>query len=181
MSLSFKQERALRRFVAGREVHDLGAGGLKLSRCLIDLGARYVYAVDKRYKHVTERPEDLPPRIELMGEYFADYAKTHRMLDVAFISWPQQHAIEGLRMLACVATTVVYIGSNFDGNACGNPDLFRYFRTREVLSHVPDRPNTMLIYGRHLSEKRPLLPEEYAGLYPVEEPYEYGSLDAAAE
>lgn len=174
--LTAHQDRRLLPIVRGREVHDLGSGNCVLASRLIDHGARYVYAVDKRYKH--EKLEGLPPRVQQVGEYFADWATRWPMIDVAFVSWPQQYAIEGLVTLACVAKTVIYLGSNFDCSACGSPELFRYLRTREVQVHMPDRHNTLIVYGKHLDARRALLPEEYAGLHREGEPYAYGSLSS---
>lgn len=169
------QRKLLERHIIGRQVHDLGSGDFVLSRLAIDLGARYVHAVDKRYKHGVLT--GLPPRIRPVGEYFADYAKHNRALDVALISWPQQYAVDGLISLACVANTVIYIGSNFDGVSCGPTTLFRYLRTREVVAHLSHEVNSIIVYGKHLTGSRALLPEEYAGLY-REKVYAYGSLSS---
>lgn len=174
--LTCDQSRALEPYVLGRNVHDLGAGDLELSVRLIDLGARFVTAVDKRFMWNEKVPPGLPPRIEVVGSYFVDYAMREKSLDVAFISWPPQHAIEGLVTLACNATTVVYLGSNFGGTICGNKQLFQYFRKREVQIHLPHERNTLIVYGKHIDHRRVLLPEEYAGLNQDGKVLEYGTV-----
>jgi hypothetical protein len=72
-------------------------------------------------------------------------------------------------LLAAVqAETLVYLGKNTDGSACGFPGLFEVLARREILAYVPDRPNTLIIYGKFIRQPnephREPMPEEHAAL-----------------
>jgi len=185
--LNAKQSTIVRHFVAGRQVLDLGAGDFELSRCLVDLGARKVYAVERStrhggvlevgtpYENITvvaaglkslgrvarhkKRAEELPPI-------------THRGIDVALVSWPSPedskfsaHADYSLLDPIRRAKVVIYLGSNMDGTVCGSKRLYQHLGRRQVLAHEPDRRNTLIVYGGLLrGEHRDLLPEERAGI-----------------
>lgn len=61
---------------------------------------------------------------------------------------------------------VIYIGKNTDGIACGSPQLFDYFRWREVLVYDPDPQNVLIVYGALREEPRMAVHhEEAAGMY----------------
>lgn len=186
--LNAAQSSIVKRFVAGRQVMDLGAGDFELSRCLVDLGASKVYAVERATRHggilevgtpyeaVTvvaaglkslgrvarhkKRAEELPP-------------VTHRGIDVALVSWPSPedskfsaHADYSLLEPIRKARTVIYLGSNVDGTICGSKRLYQHLAKRRVFAHEPDRRNTLIVYGPLLprGQERELLPEERAGL-----------------
>lgn len=154
--LSNAQVDALRPFVAGRRVADLGAGQLNLSLALVAMGAAEVLAIDKR-----EMPAVQSPRLVLLRSQFGD---VRLELDVAFLSWPPNYTTPGLLQLLSGAKTIVYLGKNSDGSACGTPALFSFFLRREVVCYVPERPNTMIVYGQRLEELRRPCGEEVGGL-----------------
>lgn len=157
-SLFPEMEALLAKHVRGRTVWDLGAGDLSRSRQLIGLGAQSVVAVDKE-----TMPEPGTQAILRMRTYFAQIP-TQGAIDVAFLGWPQNSQLLGLLELLDTCRKVVYLGSNTNGNACGNARLFEHLLTREVLEHVPHRLNTFIVYGERGTTPRKMLPEEWAAL-----------------
>ncbi len=172
--LSDEQTEVLRPHVLGRHVHDLGAGDLWLTANLLDLGARHVTAVDHT---LNQKPSEflrrVQPFVTLISVYFHNYHPTEP-IEVAFVSWPpylllampEPRIIEALPKLCAQAAVVAYLGSNF-GAVCGNLEFWRHVGTREVLEHVPDPRNTLIVYGRQNARipGQGLLPEEKAALY----------------
>jgi hypothetical protein len=123
--------KALANVVKGKIVHDLGAGDLELSRELLILGAREVYAIDKEPR---PKPRPWPKHLHYKQDYFANI---NRRLDIAFLSWPINHDVN-LFPLVTTAGIVAYLGKNTDGSMCGTPRLFEVMVRRELLAYVPD-------------------------------------------
>lgn len=144
----------LREVVSGRVVWDLGAGALELAYELIDLGASVVVAVDKA-------PMPLPERkgVRRVQDWFRNVVLPVGGVEVAFLAWPQNSSAAGLLDILVSSQTVVYLGSNFDGMACGGKDLWGHLMQREVLHHVPHRRNSLIVYGLGLVHRAPLLHE----------------------
>lgn len=166
--LTPEQYDALRPHVLGRHVHDLGAGeAMPMCGTMLALGARYVTAVDHIYgKSLASASLSLSS----VGAFFHEY-KPAEPLEVALVSWPPYlfappRVLQGLVDLCAASPVVAYLGSNF-GSLCGNPELWRHLGTREVLTHVPDPRNTLIVYGRQGARipGQGLLPEEKAVLY----------------
>lgn len=153
--LTQAQMRAVHGIVKGRVVTDIGAGNGHLSVALVGLGAAEVIAVDRDLVSLGTLPKVRP-----VIAHFCEYKEE---IDVAFMSWPPQYGAQGLAEAAARAETVIYLGSNVDGSVCGPNDLWQVLRFREVLVYLPDRKNTLLVYGRK-EGKRPLMPEEFAAL-----------------
>lgn len=188
--LNDRQAAVVKRFVAGKEVHDLGAGELVLSRKLVDLGARSVFAIDP----TIQEPGRLPypyeniyaaktgfktmgrmERIERRGARAGLLNYGVRPVRVAFLSWPspedskfRAHSDYSILALVRRAPIVIYLGKNTDGTMCGSTRLYAHFARRTVLAHEPDRKNTLIVYDGLLpaGKERELLPEEVAGLDP---------------
>jgi hypothetical protein len=164
--LSPKQVKALKPFVEGRTVHDLGAGDLILANQLWDMGAVRVYAIDK-----SQMPDTAKPGVTPIVSYFSQYegpfdkADRHEVIDTAFVSWPVNWPEEGLVKLVSRSNFIIYLGKNTDGAACGDIRLFNVLVKREVLAHVPEYRNTLIVYGV-LEVERDLLPEERAACDP---------------
>lgn len=160
-SLTAAQVEALAPFVVGKYVADLGAGDLALSRHLVNIGARSVLAVDKN-----EMPRNRNKAIQQLRARFdvAQQVLLSEPADVAFLSWPVNHPTPGLMVIVAMTPCVVYLGKNSDGTACGTPGLFGELLRRKVLAFVPDRTNTLIVYGEQLAEPREPLSEEAAGL-----------------
>ncbi len=152
--LNDKQAQTVRRFVEGRTVHDLGAGSLSLARDLIGLGAEKVVAVDC---HFPERVRKTA-KVEMVQRAFADFEGCP---EVAVVSWPVNWAGIGLAEIVARTPVVLYVGTNTGGTACGGDDLWDHLVTREVLAYVPDRENTLIVYGPNRAT-RPLYGEELA-------------------
>lgn len=151
------QQEAIQEVVRGRVVHDLGAGDFVLAHELLRMGASKIVALDKEAPHTWKGDA----RIQVVRGYFHAYTGD---IDVAFMSWPQNYNDEGVLRLIERAGTVVYLGKNTDGSACGSLRMFDHLVGRELLAHVPDRANTLLIYGKLLAEPREAVGEELAAL-----------------
>lgn len=156
----------LQSLVIGRTVWDLGAGDLGYAHLFLDLGAKNIIAVDKEPIPATlcrGRP------ITIIGKYFADIEPPKASIDVAFLGWPVNQRTEGLIPILEKAETIIYLGSNCKGNACGGPDLWAYLQHREIKAYVPHPRNSLIIYGKSLfpEERRPLVGEEIGALCDV--------------
>lgn len=156
--VSEAQQSVVTEYVRGQIVHDYGAGNLDLSLLLLRLGAEHVVAVDEL---VRPSSRNYPPRLTVVKSKFADYSKTS---EVAFVSWPVNWPM-GLHVLLERTPRVIYLGSNTNGNACGYPKMWLQLAGREVLAHVPDAHNTLIVYGPR-KVRRPLLLEEKGALDP---------------
>lgn len=168
-----EQELIVRRYVQGHDVHDLGAGQLGMSKKLIELGAHTVTAVDKDYESRMHLYGTFP-RITLVGETFEQYARHEHYIDVAFVCWPECYQQRGIVRLLMNVRTIIYLGTNFDGTACGSTEMWEHLRHNEVLAYVPHRFNNLIVYnGTRWIARRPL-PEEYAGLHRDGPPLVYG-------
>ena len=168
-SLSAQQEAVVSRFIGGKVVLDLGAGNLALASRLASLGARRVWAIDYRPMRETFG-------VSIEQASFKDDNVQRAPADVAFISWAPSRVSEGLRSRLSNTPVVIYLGKNTDGYKTGTPGMFHDLGFREVLAYVPEKRNTLIVYGRHLPyvertlssfgyqmERKPL-GEEFAGL-----------------
>ncbi len=155
--ISDAQIEALKPFTQGRVVHDLGAGRLHHT-CLLatDLEAGQVIAMDK------VMPPDLPSQenVTFVQEEFIEHSISPTA--VAFVSWPINRNVH-LEFLLAKVNTVVYLGKNTDGMACGDPILWSHLTMRKVQLHVPHRQNDLIVYGEFCGD-RPLLPEELGAI-----------------
>jgi hypothetical protein len=156
--LDRKQTKALRAFVRGRDVHDLGCGDQMLSRELVRFGARQVVAVDS---HPFGNPG---PKVRTVHATFEDYVQRAPEIDISFVSWPANRVETALLDLLRSSRAVVYLGKCTDGTACGYPELFDHFLGRDILSYIPHEHNTLCIYGGRLSTRREGELEERAGM-----------------
>ncbi len=153
--LSLLQLNAILPFVRDRTVHDLGCGyDLQLAMALAELGAKEVVAVD------TVEPDPVAcPKLRIVRanfDYFSEPVHT------AFVSWPANRANPGLVRIVESADYVIYLGKCRDYVMCGSPQFYGHLMTREVLVHMPERNNDLVIYGPHRQYRTPL-PEEMAG------------------
>lgn len=151
--LNDAQRAALEPFINGARVHDLGSGDLVFTRELVRMGAEHVTAIDRHPARSFNK------RITCVEAHYENY---HVDVDVAVMSWPANWRT-GLRETAEQSRIVVYVGKNTDGSSCGSQAMFEHLVDREVLAHVPDRCNTLIIYGPTRVE-RDRLPEEHAKL-----------------
>jgi len=173
--LTAEMETAIEPFVRDTEVWDLGAGDLQYAHKLLDLGARVVHAVDKEYRFGEPTPA-LPrikikappgvaiktrPHMKIVPAYFHEIEVPKNGIPTAFLSWPPNWHTPGLRGLLAAAKTVIYLGCNTGGSACGTRDLFDPLSQRKVLAHVPHSRNSLIVYGEHVG-RRPLVGDEVA-------------------
>jgi len=165
--LNQAQRLAVTPHLVGKTLHDLGAGDLELAQECLSLGAKHVVAIDKE-----GMPRRSLKRITKLHLSFAEFAGP---APTVVLSWPVNWVVEGLLRLVREAETVVYLGTNTDGMACGTKILWKHLATREVLAHVPVHGNTLIVYGALLVKSRKVLPEEYAALN-TDEIYSFESL-----
>lgn len=155
MRLSKQQLEELGPFVKDQSILDLGAGELEGSEMLLELGARDVLAVDAR-----AMPEPSSSRISTRCCQFHQLRETR---PVVFASWVVNWPVN-LEPLLDAAKVIISLSKNTDGSACGYPGMWALLSRREVLRYIPERPNTLTVYGPEI-EKRPLTGEEFAALY----------------
>lgn len=157
--LNKQQAECLIKYVNGKVVYDLGSGNLKLSNELITLGAAKVISIDKKY--IGGRANNFyQSGVEIRASFFQDIDED---IDTAFVSWPANYD-NGLLKILKRTKTILYLGKNTDGVACGTPDLFKYLITRKVNIHIPSKRNTLICYSDELVENRYLLDEEAAAI-----------------
>ena len=156
-SFSTPMQIALRPFVAGKSIVDLGSGDGARAVLLTALGASSVLAIDGNGRMRSS------PKIEYVECSFCDAVTLVRKAnpDVAHIAWPSNRSDPALIEIISKIPCVVYVGCNTDGTLCGGPDLFKHFVRRPVR----ERRNTMIVYGSVGSRiRRPADVEEIAGL-----------------
>jgi hypothetical protein len=163
--LTHTQEQVLSKHVRGKIVYDLGAGDLSLSRRVLELGASHVRCIDKEAKS----KKKLPRCMSYEQTYFHQW-QSGFPLDVAFCSWPANYETNVLPLLLR-AQTIIYLGKNTDGTACGTVSLFEHSITRELLDYSPHHLNSLIVLGQKLQEPRRPVGEELAGLRMVEYTY----------
>lgn len=164
--LTSDQRVVLGQHVRGKIVHDLGAGDLTLSHELLALGAAEVYAIDKE----PLRGVVLPRRLHFKQDYFHNI--TSRMHTV-FLSWPVNYDANLLPHVR-QADTIIYLGKNTDGSACGTPGLFGEMARRELLAYEPHVLNCLIIVGQVVGAgARKPTGEELAGLSTVTKYYSF--------
>jgi len=165
--LNQAQRLAVAPHLVGKTIHDLGAGDLELAQECLSLGAWHVVAIDK--EGMSRRKQAKITKLHQTFSEFKDPAPT------VILSWPVNWVVEGLLRIVKEAKTVVYLGTNTDGMACGTKTLWKHLATRKVLAHVPVHGNTMIVYGALLQKSRKVLPEEFAALN-TDEIYSFESL-----
>lgn len=153
-NLSPMQRVHLQHVVEGRTVHDLGAGDLTYAHDLTIIGASHVVAIDKE-------PVSNPfAEVTFQHKRFVDVQDD---IDIAFISWPANY-VNHIEVPASRARTIVYVGKNTDGTACGPAALFDTMLHRKLIAYIPERRNTLIICEGVLARPRPATGEEYAAL-----------------
>jgi len=166
-NLNIKMRDTVASFVKGRTVYDLGAGDGDHGRTLRAIGASRVVCIDKNPVGFDEAGS-LPPRPHMTGiecvQGYIDKVPMPNSPDVVFLGWPQNYPIPGLMQWVNAARTVIYLGCNFNGTACGFPDLFHGMMRRELLAYVPDPRNSLIVVGRTRPDPREPTAEEAAAL-----------------
>ena len=154
--LSDKQLDHLEEYVKDSSILDLGAADLEGAQLMLELGARDVLAVDR-----FEMPKPSSSRITTKTTQFQYLEETR---PVVLASWIVNWQVDIEKFLEA-ADVVISISKNTDGSACGYRGMWEHLRRREVLLHLPERQNTLTVYGpKH--EIRPPTGEEVAVLWP---------------
>jgi hypothetical protein len=147
-------EEAIRPYVEGQVVWDLGAGDLTYAQRLQALGAAHVVCVDKE-----PMAADLYYGLLPFQGYFSQVLDCVERLPVAFVSWPWGR--NALPALLAKSDTVIYLGHHDKASACGSRGFWEPLFRRPLVCEVPHRRNTLLIYTSGDVE-RPLVAEERA-------------------
>lgn len=147
---------ALRPYVTGRTVHDLGAGDLEEAHALISLGAVRVVAIDRN-----PMPEPIVNGIQREVCHFDEW-QHDGVIHVSFLGWPANWDTGVLRLLRS-SEYVIYHGKCTDGTMCGYPAMWHHLLNREVLVHVHSRASILIVYGPGAIVREPL-PEERCGM-----------------
>lgn len=154
--LSDEQTAELEPFVKDRSILDLGAGWLEGSRAMLELGARDVLAVDRH-----SMPAPGSSAITTRTVHFADLEETRPVILASWIvNWPVD--IERHLM---AAELVISVSKNTDGASCGYPQMWNLLRKREILLYLPERQNTLTVYGPKEVHRSPV-GEELAATWP---------------
>ncbi len=158
------QEKALKPFIRGKGIVDLGAGDLSLSKELIRLGAKTVAAYDKD-GIPAGYSQDLPKGLTFKKAHFHEISM--RPFPVLFVSWPVNQPNPSLTVHASFCEEMlIYLGKNDRGTSCGHPNLFKVMVQRELLAYVPGKKNDLIVTGKFLpqGQTREATPEEHRGL-----------------
>ena len=135
--LSHDQIRQLEPFVKDQSILDLGTAELTGSELLLELPARDVLAVDRN-----KMPKPSSSAITTRVELFHNLEATRPAVLASWIvNWPVniEHHLE--------AAELISISKNTDGSSCGYPAMWDILVQREILLHVPERRNTLTVYG----------------------------------
>ena len=140
--LTKAQEALLQRVVEGKRVYDIGCGDMELTH-VVARYAKRVNAIDPNYRF---KPST---KTITFKKLTADSACKvwPSELPVVLLSWPLSSYIDGVLPLLKRAETIVYIGKNTDGVACGFVEMWRYLTTRKLVVEIPASHNTMLVYS----------------------------------
>lgn len=159
--LSERVSSALKTYVNGKVVADIGAGDLSHSRTMSELGAKEVLAIDPGLSIY----EQVPANVKLLKGYAKDTSIPEE-LDVVFLAWPVNREIPGIDSWIAKARTVIYFGCNDNYTVCGGKDLWSILPGRAILHHFEIEPTahessaSFTVYGEPLEEPRELTPEE---------------------
>jgi hypothetical protein len=157
--LTPEMEEAIRPYVRGKRVWDLGAGDLVYTRVLCLLGAKAVTAVDKC----------IMPGCSGVASFFGTFeslavqlVRSNHRIEVAFVSWPCNHLMYGMDTLVKRSDVVIYLGLNSEkqGTAAGGPGFWGEVTRRSLLAHVDHPRNSLLVYGLGEDSERAMHPEE---------------------
>lgn len=160
---------ALSFVVQDKEVWDIGAGDLERAKQLLLAGASHVHAVEKGYKvgikpavvdHTTELW--LPERLTLYQAYVHEVEVPNK-ISVVCLFWPvNSRSLDDVLPFLAVSETIIYLGSNRFGTACGSPRLWTFLQSRHVSIEIQDDQNDMLVYvNQPRSEEARMPRDEY--------------------
>lgn len=158
-------KKALRPYITNQRVIDLGCGDCERADILLSLDPEAIVGVDLDPPCKTSILTIAKDFKEALPEIFS-FKPT-----IAHLAWPINNECPGLVPILHHVPTVIYVGCNTDGTSCGNRDLFKHFITREILLHIPNRQNTLIVYGQPTQTPRSKVYEEIAALDQWNSPY----------
>jgi len=165
--LTTDQLRELRVQASGRVVVDAGSGRPALTGENPPRDARGL--ADVVYLDKEAYPGVLEVDLEDTHAVIATLAPWLHTKPVLLLSWPISRPSYRFGFVS-LFDTVVYVGMNREGTACGNENLFRQFLRRDLLAEVQGWNNDLLVYGPAHPEQRllriPAAREERAVLSP---------------
>lgn len=159
---------AVRPYVEGQHVLDVGAGNCAKAKTLARLGAEKVICVDPEFPVEFYIDPELEPYIFPMYGYLDEKIAKHgcaALGNVAFLSWIPNKPLPGLVEVLQGMEYVIYLGCNYGGTACGTLSLYLDLLGRELLVEIATPQNTLLILGRRKYgyTRNPTF-EEYCGV-----------------
>jgi hypothetical protein len=147
--------KAVRPYIKNQRVVDLGCGDCERADILLGMNPEAIVGVD-------QDPPCKTSVLTIMGYFDQVFEKVLEFKPtVAHVAWPSNHYSPGLVPLLEMVPTVIYVGSNVGGTACGGSDLWEYVTTRKVLLYLPERRNSLIVYGP-VTGTRALTHEELA-------------------
>jgi len=150
-------KKVIKPYILNQRVVDLGCGDCERSTILLGMHPESIIGID----------QDPTARSDILTHamYFGKALETVREFKptVTHLAWPSNRELPGLIDLL-VTHIVIYVGCNTNGTVCGDPRLFRYLITRDVLVYKPLITNTLIVYGCVLPHSRQPYYEELAGL-----------------
>jgi hypothetical protein len=154
---------AIRPYVEGKRVIDLGAGDGRKARFLVRYGASHVTCVDKNLMPYQFAGQNIQWHERT---YFYDLVCNPNCpeYDVAFVSWPVNYRQPGLVELCERAKVVIYLGCNYNGSACAFREFYQHLVGRELLDEHMTSRNALIIVGDKLEQPRTPTFEEDCGL-----------------
>lgn len=144
--LSLKQFETVLHHVQDKHILDLGCGDDNLGTVmLMQGGAQRVMAIDKEPLNKNFLHKDLTYR----QDYFHTIdSKWTCGFDTGVIFWPPNYNLKGLISLIENLDTVLYLGDNTRGTMTGDKELWEHLTQRSVLSYVPNKQGTLIVYGK---------------------------------
>ena len=156
--LTARQRLLLAQHVKGRSVLDIGGRTGELAQICKTLGAKSTALLDTHPDPVEPMTTHAVNMLSLRAE------EAYRLSDVLLLSWPEcTPDLGALPPKLGKGKTLIYLGSNHDGTACGSASFWKQIVHNKVLGHVDDRQNTMIVYGLGQPRTTKLLWEEYNG------------------
>lgn len=147
--------------VQNKDVVDIGGGSGWLSNLCDTLGGN-VTCLDRM------PTGQLQPKVKSVTSDMNSLAakKLYQQADTLLLCWPVNNpTVERLLTNLPNGKTLIYIGSNHDGNACGTEDFWRKLVHNAVIGHCSDLRNHMIIYELGKKRQRPFLWEEWNGCH----------------
>lgn len=147
--------------ISEKEVWDLGCGNFILAEQLLQLGAKYIYAIDKELENLTISNEKILPICSTFEKFLPQIEK----IEVGFISWPANYNTK-LHLFLDKMDTIILLSKNIDGFMCGYIQFFKNLINRPILNYIRNKENSLIIYGPGRIKRPPVADELVIFLMP---------------